>query len=531
MADPVKIIRRLGALKGQRQPHEAGWAECLDYTFPERGHGINSQIITPEDAQKKQNKILDDTAADSSRILAANLVTGTTPANSIWLGLDFGDVDADSKRWADDSAKTIFENIHQSDFDAAAYEFALDMSTVGWSVLYVDENPEGGYHFEQWPLGECYPSASRSGGIIDTIYREFELTVEQVVSTYGFDKCSKQVQDAYTNEKYDDKIKVCWNIEPRRMYVPNARRSVHLPFESCHIEVNTKHLLRESGYHEFPCVVPRWLLIPGTNYAKGPLAQALGAIRTLNDIKALELMALDIAAGGMWVGVDDGVLNPRTVKLGGRKLIVANDVDSIKELKTSADFNVTFTSEDRLQAQIRKIMLADQLQPQDGPAMTATEVHVRVQMIRQLLGPIYGRLQAEYLQRLVERCFGLAYRAGVLGEAPEAIRQRPYTVKYLSPFARAQKLEDVTAMDRLELTLMQEAQADPSVLDMYDFEAAVQLRADNLGVPNKVIRNEAAIKKLRANREAVAKQKQQETQSAQLTQTAGEAMINRAAAA
>jgi hypothetical protein len=34
----------------------------------------------------------------------------------------------------------------------------------------------------------------------------------------------------------------------------------------------------------------------------------------------------------MWIAEDDGVLNPRTMKVGPRKVIVANSVDSMKPL-------------------------------------------------------------------------------------------------------------------------------------------------------------------------------------------------------
>ena len=43
-------------------------------------------------------------------------------------------------------------------------------------------------------------------------------------------------------------------------------------------------------------------------------------------------------------------------------------------------------------------------------------------------GPIYGRLQAEYLKPLVDRCFGIAYRASVLGQAPENCKGKIFTV-------------------------------------------------------------------------------------------------------
>jgi hypothetical protein len=159
----------------------------------------------------------------------------------------------------------------------------------------------------------------------------------------------------------------------------------------------------------------------------------------------------------------------------------------MKELKSGADFNVSFTMKDKLQAQIRKALMADQLQPQDGPAMTATEVHVRVGLIRQLLGPVYGRLQSEYLQSLIERCFGLALRAGALGQPPETLANRQYHVRYLSPLARAQKLEDVVAMDRIEQDMIAKAEVMPDVMDLYDWDEAERLKAQFLGVPGKLM--------------------------------------------
>ena len=519
--DAKSILRQLAAKKNQRQLHEPIWQECFDFSFPERGKGLNgSEYITPQDAQTKKNRILDDTAADSARVLGSNLVGGTTPANSIWFGLNANGAGADEEdaaqdaesRWLDDSARIIFENIHASNFDAAAYECSIDMVAAGWFVLYVDEAKEGVYRFEQWPHGQRYIGSSRLGGLVDSVYREVEMSVEQVVSEYGLDKVSNQVAESYRLEKYDERVLIVHAIYPRKMHAVGARMSRNLPFASMHVEVATQHTLKESGYHEFPCVVPRWMLISGSCYPTGPMAQALGSIRTINDIKAMELPTLDMAVAGMWIAEDDGVLNPRSVKVSPRKIIVANSVDSIKPLTPGARFDIAFNAEERLQAAIRKVMLADQLQPQDGPAMTATEVHARVNLIRQLLGPIYGRLQAEYLQPLIERCFGIAYRAGVLGQAPESLQGRAFTIKYISPLARAQKLEEVSAVDQYVQGALMVAQADPNVMDTVDLDAAQRIRGKALGVPSSVM---PSADEIAAKRQARAEQAQQAQQQAQ----------------
>ena len=162
--------------------------------------------------------------------------------------------------------------------------------------------------------------------------------------------------------------------------------------------------------------------------------------------------------------------------------------------------------------------------------MTATEVHARVNLIRQLLGPIYGRLQAEYLQPLITRCFGIAYRAGVLGQAPESLQDRAFSVKYLGPLARAQRLEDVTAMDRFEQTLMMEAQADPSVLDVYDFELAARERSKHLGVPQLLLRTSDKVDALRDSRKQAQQNQQQQAMQQQVTTDAMGAIANKVAA-
>lgn len=522
MIDIKQHKRRLSALQAVRQELEPGWAECFDLSYPERGTGLNSRTNTPSEYQPKKNRILDDTLADAVRILSSAIVSGTTPANSLWFGMSTGGEDDDEEmseedRWFEESSKTIFRNIHGSGFDPAAYEGTVDLVCAGWFVLYVDEAPEGGYHFELWPLAECYVSSSKPGQTVDTIYRTVEFTVEQVVTEYGLEKCSAKVQTAYTTGQLDGKVKVVRCIYPRRVSAVGARMAKNLPFASAHFEADNDHLLKESGYHEFPCVVPRWMLVPGTPYATGPASKALGSARTLQDIKTLELANLDVAVAGMWLGVDDGIFNPCTAKIGPRKILVAASLDNMKRLDTGSDFNIAFSAEERLQAMIRKIMLADQLTPQDGPAMTATEVHARIQLIRQLLGPIYARLQAEYLQPLIERCFGIAYRAGVLGVAPESLRGKSYVVRYVSPLARAQRMEEVTAIDQYVAGTLAVAEAHPEVLDTIDFDAAQKIRAEALGVPSKVVPDDA---KLRQIRDARAEQQQAAQQQAAMTEAA-----------
>jgi hypothetical protein len=138
-----------------------------------------------------------------------------------------------------------------------------------------------------------------------------------------------------------------------------------------HIEKDTRKLVREKGYHEQPVIAPRWLLIPNSVYPVGPVFDALPDIKSLNKAVEMSFANMDLAIAGMWIGEDDGVLNPRTLKVGPRKVVVANSVDSLKALEPPGKFELGAIEIQRLQRAIRKVLMADQLEPQPHRARMA----------------------------------------------------------------------------------------------------------------------------------------------------------------
>lgn len=536
-ADPSKLKRRNAELTGARQPHEQVWRDCFDWSYPQRGNGFLSEVINANDAQNRKARILDSTATDSIKIAAATLINGTVPANARWFALDVGNETDEERRWLDDCAQFIWENIHSSDFDAEVFDFALDLNVAGWAVLYCAEAPGGGFAFEAWPLGQCKIGTSKAGGRIDTIYREFRLNVAAVVATYGLDKVSQKVRDLFNDGKFDQEINLLHAIEPRELYAVEAKLARNMAWASCHMEVDSGHILRESGYHEFPCQVPRWMRLPNSPYATGPMSDALPDVRTLNEVVKWDLMGAETTLAPPLIAEDDGVLNAKNIKLGPRKIIVANSVDSIKPLISGVNVQYAQLTIDRLQSAVRRILMADQLPPADGPVKTAYEWSVRVETLRKILGPVFGRMQAEFLQPLVERCFGIMWRANqaadgaLVGKPPASLAGRSFTVRYLSPLAKAQRLEDVASMDRFEIAIGTAAQAtgDTSIMDVYDWEEAERTRGTLLGVPQKLVRDAKTVAKVRKMRADAQAEQQAQAVQLQTQAAAGDAMAKRMA--
>jgi Bacteriophage head to tail connecting protein len=544
MSEPTGslLMRRWGTMDAEFQRHATVWRACFEATYPERADGLQGDVVDASSAQNKRAELMDDTGTDSARLLTSTVNGGMTPANSLWFGMDVGEETDEERRWLDDCASRMWEAIHGSNYDAQKFEAVLDSVCAGWFVLYIDEvRDTGELDFQQWPLSQCRIASSKAGGRVDTLYRRFKLTAEQAVNEYG-DKVSERVKrDAA--EKPDTQHEFLHAIYPRSVYAPGSRMAKNLPIASCHVECQTKALVRESGYHENPIVVARWMQLPNSPYAVGPVAAALPTIRSLNKLLEMEAIAVARAAVGTYVAEDDGVLNPRTVKVKGGAVIVANSVDSIKPLPSGADFNVSFSKADQMRAQIRRLMMADQLPPADGPVRTATEFHARIGMIRQLLGPLFGRFQAEDLAPTITRVFGLMYRRGrpelggmpgpvLLDDAPQSLQGTTFRVRFQSPLARAQKMENVQAMERLALIAQNLAAAGKGeALDLLDGDEILRESAEALGAPDKALKDEKAVAAYRQAKQEQAQAEQQQAQQAEMQTMAADAAFKRAAAA
>jgi hypothetical protein len=539
-----KIKARLEQMKALRGKSEHVWRACYEVTHPERMEGLGSAGMDASEAQQKKAELLDNTATDGVRLLASNVMGGMTPANAIWLAFDVTDETDDERRWLDHAAMEVWQAIHQSNYDSQKYEALVDSLIAGWMVLFIDEDAATGRPvFYQFPLGQCFIGCSKAGGPVDTLYRCFTLTAEQALNEYG-DKVSAKVrEEAIDPAKSTTPHVFIHAIYPRTEASKQARMARNLPFASIHVEVSTELPVRESGFHEQPFTAPRWMVLPDSPYAIGLVSNALGNIRELNELLRLEKAALARAAAGVYVAVDDGVLNPRGFRVRGGSVIVANSIDSIKELPSGADFNVTFSKSDQMRSEIRRLLLADQLTRREGPPVTAAQVHVEVALIRQLLGPLYGRFQSEDLKITADRVFGMMYRRGrpeiggapgpvLIDDAPESLGGEVFAIRYLSPLARAQKMDEVTAIERTAAFAGQLAEMGMSeALDLIDSDESIRIAADALGTPSKALRDTKALAAYRKGRAEAQEQAAQQAQAQQVQTMAVDAALKQPAAA
>jgi hypothetical protein len=258
-------------------------------------------------------------------------------------------------------------------------------------------------------------------------------------------------------------------------------------------------------------------------YGRSPAMTALPDIKMLNKMSETTIRAAQKQVDPPLLVPDDGFMLPIRTVPGGLNFYRSGTRDRLEPLNIGANNPLGLNMEEQRRGAIRSAFYVDQLILSQGPQMTATEVVQRTEEKMRLLGPVLGRLQAELLQPMIERCYNLLVKQRAFDAAPEFMADSSIEIEYVSPLAKAQRQGNVqSAMQLIEMVspLMQ---LDPGVADYLDTDGLVNHVIRALSVPASVVRGEEEIFNIRRQRaeQQNAAQQMQETQM--LAQAAGDA--------
>jgi hypothetical protein len=528
MATFEYIKKRCANLESVRQTWEDHWQEILDYVMPRKA----DVTFVRSRGEKRTEVLYDSTAITANNLLAASLQGTLTSASLPWFHLKLRDTELNQNRdvqlWLEDSAKRMYEIFNESNFNTEVHELYLDLVSIGTGAIFVEEGSKGfdkeGIHFNCLHIAEYFIQENINGKV-DTLYRKYKLTARQAIQEFGEENVGEKILES-VKEKPDKEFNFIHAVEPTEDYERAVGKSnTKLPVHSCHVCTEDKMVVRTGGYNEFPYLVPRWSKATGEIFGRSPSYNALPDIKTLNKAVEIGLKAWAKAIDPPLLVQDDGVIG--RVRMTPAGITVVRHDGAIKPLQIGSNWQITDMKENQLRTSIRQAYYSDQLQLQDGPQMTATEVQVRYELMQRLLGPTLGRFQSEFLNPLIERTFGIMLRAGALLPEPEVIQGQKIDVEYVGPLARSQRMEESVAIDRLYELAVNVVQVDPSIMDNINHDEAIRLRGDLLGVPKIVLRSRDEVEELREQRQQAQmaqQQAEQQQQAAQAALTQGQAM-------
>jgi hypothetical protein len=162
----------------------------------------------------------------------------------------------------------------------------------------------------------------------------------------------------------------------------------------------------------------------------------------------------------------------------------------------------------------------------------ATEVNAREQEKMLRLGPVIERLQHEFLQPMIERCFNIMLRKGLMPELDPALAEMAgdYKISLISPLATAQRSVALQGINSFLAFIGQAAQFDQSIMDNVDVDEAAREYADITGVRLGILRPMDQIKKIRDARQQQMVEQQAKEEQAAVAQIGSQVSSDRAMA-
>lgn len=502
---------RLGMLRSWRWSWWAYWGRLAAYFNPRRYHWV----ITANRMAKGSpinDQIVDSTGLQAVETCASGMWSGLTNPARPWLklrqALPWVELDADAKMWLEDSEQRLYTVLSQSNFYTEMAQSFQDLTVFGTAPGIIYEDFEDVIRVYTPCAGEYY-LASGARFSCDTLYREFVLTVAQIVEMFTIKRCPDPVQKLWAQggSSVDVEFVVCHAIEPN---FPIAKRGVTggsvrpVPKSFTFREIYwlrgqpAKAALSMRGFHQKPFYAMRWSKVSNEPYGRSPCMNALGdnmQVQQETRRKAefiekgvrppmganpeLKNEPSSIVPGNItYFDTTNGkkgffpLFEPQPAWLSG----ITADIDMVNKRMERALFVDVFMAITQMQG----------VQPRNELELTKRDLE-RLQK----LGPVIDLVEGE-LQIAIQRILDIMNRRRMLKPMPESLKGVPLKIEFTTIMRIAQRSATaVSIKDFLAVTTQMSAAAKssglPDPLRKVNMDKAAEKYADVSNVPSDLL--------------------------------------------
>ena len=455
------------------------------------------------------DRIYDTTAIQAAQTCRSGQRNWLTPSSEPWLAFEPPEfLKADGREDEHDEAAQYLgkatditiKELARSNFYGMVNLDYLQVTTTGTGMMFCDEGKKSALNFRQFKSWH-FVIEEDDEGVVDTVFREFELTTRQAMQWFGKENLGETINKVASKPSGLSKkwkfIHACFPREDSKR-VQGRLTGDNKPIASVYIAVDDVICVQVSGYDEMPYLCSRfdkwgtdspWGYSPA--YLVLPDARQINYVSQYTDALA-ELKAyprllypdsqegdVDLRAGGVTtVSADEmarGVM-PKEWMSGGD----GRAADEIMKRKEDA-INKAFY--------VNMFTMLEQLADKK---MTAYEIAQRIGEKLEQFTPVFDRRVTEFLNPLCRRIFGVLYRSGKFGQAPDCL-----FVPGPDGKTRMLAMPEIAITSRISLALkaLQNqgivntlqvveplAQIKPEVLDNFNWDSISRELARNYGM-------------------------------------------------
>ena len=482
-----RLLARFQRAKNLRAPWEATFGEAYDYTMP-----MKESVFAQTPGTKRTDRIFDETGVVALAECASRIQAGLVPPFARWAGLQAGVATepaerAEINKSLEQIVEIIFETLAESNFNQEAPEAITEMLLSLGCLEILEGDAINPIIFKAIPIPRLWVDVGPDDRI-DTFFFQNGYRLSQLRVRYPKARIPAQLIEAY------DKALAGDPEDPIVQIVEGIRRDYSQPNEERYVRevvaLNEQALLfseEYSGSGSCPYVAFRWAKLAGEAWGRGPLLNAMPAIKTTNLTIEMILENAELAIGGVWTAEDDGVINVDTISLvAGTIIPVAPGSGGLKPLAPAGNFDVANLVLNDMRANIKRALFNDMLGNPGKTPMSATEVAERQADLARQMGAAFGRLQAEFVQPVLRRVIYILKKKGLIELPP--VDGRNVKIVATSPLAQAQDQVDINQFAQFgQLITMQFGPQMKNVL--IDGEQAADYLAQKFRVPQKVVRD------------------------------------------
>lgn len=536
-----KLWQRKGALWTERSTWINRYQDITRVLLPYAGRYCSQDR---NKGDRTFNSIYDETATYALDVLAAGMMAGVTSPARPWFRLATHDPDLMEyepvKDWLYDVTELMRAIYAKSNTYNSLHQVYEELGAFATGASIVEADFDTVIHHTVLTAGE-YAIGANGKGQVDTLAREFDMTVSQIVEKFVYNgdyynkpdwtRVSHTIKTMWDGGNYDSWVTICHMIEPRCERERDTRKldAKNMKFGSYYFEpgrddLDPNKLLRESGYRRFPVLAPRWKVSGGDIYGNGPSFRALGSIKQLQQEQLRKGQAIDYQTKPM-LQVPVEMKNSMSAILPGA---VQYTPGNAQNRKIESAFEVNLQLDHLLldiqdvRARINKSFYVDLFlmisQDNRRTPATATEIAERHEEKLLMLGPTLERLHNEMLSPKIDMTFDRIMETGIVPPPPPELADEDLKVEFISTLAQAQKMVGLSSLDRLLNTVatISNAKQDPGVWDKIDTDQVIDRYSDMLGTDPTVVRGDDQVVEIRTARD----EQNQQMQAAANTQAA-----------
>ena len=517
MEDKEELIKSLETrwqqLKDNRAKFESNWTEAQTYA-----DNVVMNWGKPGEVPSRPKRFTSKPFQYNKTLVAGILGYAVSPS-LVWFKLGMENTNLlkeyGVKDWLEQCESELLAMFNRSNFYREMNPTVKDATCPGHGVIFIEEDIENArLRYTHFPINELFLDVNGYGEI-DTCYRWYADTLRNIVDFFGEDNVSDEMRRQIKEPSHwNDSHEILMCVYPRENYNPEFKDAKNMPYACIYMDLKERHILKESGYREFPFAVFEWDRYPGFAYGSSPAQDALPDIKALNIIKKSSLQIAQTSAEPPMMASQE----MHDIDLSPRGITYLPTKDSrLEPVRTGENYPITLQELANYEQAVKDWFYVDYflaLQEKQGQ-MTATEVMELQGEKAATLSTFIVSLN-EFLSNIIQRSFNLLMRAQMLPPPPESLINQQAIIKidFTGPLAQNQKKYHqmggtVQALNAVGPIM----QMFPNAGDFLDGDELMKSTMEGMGMPQNIIREDDDVKKIReervrAQQEAAAQQQQ-----------------------